>query len=351
MVVVAAVVVAVVLAHSGRRGSAVGPGVTGATRPGTTLPPASSSSTLPTTTASPTTTVAPTTTSSPSTTSGFARAGAFAVGTADVTVDYQGVQIPTTVYYPATSAGAGAPAARAGGPFPLVVFSQGFGEPVSAYSGILDGWASAGFVVAGASYPGVAQGVAEGEILSHPADASAVITAMSASPPAGDASLAGLVDAKEVAVAGQSDGGDVSFAVAANTCCHDPRVRAAVILSGAELSSFGGSYTASGSTPVMVVQGSADTVNVPACSAEIYDAVTGPRWYMDVLGASHLSPYLYPGAQRDAVVATTVDFLDAALRDSTPALDAMSSAGNQAGVSTLSSPASVTPSGTYCQGA
>src|SRR5437763_4187834 len=37
-----------------------------------------------------------------------------------------------------------------------------------------------------------------------------------------------------------SDGGDVSLAVAAGSCCRDRAVKAAVILSGAELQAFGG---------------------------------------------------------------------------------------------------------------
>jgi len=58
--------------------------------------------------------------------------------------------------------------------------------------------------------------------------------------------LSGLIDPTEIGVVGHSDGADVSLAVATNTCCRDPRVEAAAILSGAELASFGGSYAFSG---------------------------------------------------------------------------------------------------------
>ena len=45
-------------------------------------------------------------------------------------------------------------------------------------------------------------------------------------------------------IAGQSDGGDVSLATADNTCCYDPAIKAVAVFSGAELSSFGGTYFA-----------------------------------------------------------------------------------------------------------
>ncbi len=86
----------------------------------------------------------------------------------------------------------------------------------------------------------------EADIVNHPVDLRFVIRSLlgQLGPP-----LKGLIDRSEVAVIGQSDGGDVSLAVAANSCCRDSAVKAAVILSGAELARFGGSYFSTARRP------------------------------------------------------------------------------------------------------
>jgi fermentation-respiration switch protein FrsA (DUF1100 family) len=82
-----------------------------------------------------------------------------------------------------------------------------------------------------------------------------------------------------------------------------------VILSGAELSSFGGRYFAAGPTPLLVVQGTADTINAPACSALIYDQAPQPKYYLDLIGAEHLPPYVASGPVRRDVAEVVTAFL------------------------------------------
>ncbi|MGH3850679.1 MAG: chlorophyllase/cutinase-like alpha/beta fold protein, partial [Pseudonocardiaceae bacterium] len=156
-------------------------------------------------------------------------------------------RLTTTLRYPATTAGTGTPPARGEGPYPIVVFSQGFAIPAEAYANLLDRWAADGFVVADPTYPLTAPespgGLDESDIVRHPSDLTAVITAVIQEGSTPGTLLSSLVDARRIGVAGHSDGGDVTEAVAADTCCHDPRVGAAVVLSGAELTSMGGTYT------------------------------------------------------------------------------------------------------------
>jgi predicted dienelactone hydrolase len=220
--------------------------------------------------------------------------------------------LPTVVRYPVLRRGA--PTVR----FPLVVFSQGFDESAEAYGALLHAWAAAGFVVADPTYPRTDPtapgGPDESDIVNHPADLRFVIGALTRAAARSASPLHGVLDPAEVAVAGQSDGGDVSLAVADDTCCRDAAVRAAVILSGAELSSFGGSYFARSGVPLLVVQGSADPINVPACSAQIYDGAPRPKYYLDVLGAEHLPPYVDPGATRRGVARVVIAFLNAYLK-------------------------------------
>ncbi|MHB8595093.1 MAG: alpha/beta hydrolase family protein [Acidimicrobiales bacterium] len=233
-----------------------------------------------------------------------------------------------------------------GGTMPLVVFSPGYDIAPETYAALLDHWATAGYLVAEPLYQGATPGPAldEADIVNDPADLRFVITSLTAP----DGPLAGMVDSSEVAVAGHSDGGDVALAVAAGSCCRDPAVRAGLILSGAELSSFGGSYFSSASVPLLVVQGTADTVNPPACSVQIYDGATGPRYYLSVPAASHLGPYEGVGPAQQAVSGVTTDFLDRYLKGKVDAVSAMK---NAAGIQTTLTSGPVAFPGGGCPGA
>ncbi len=256
--------------------------------------------------------------------------------------------LPTVVRYPVGGA-------RAAGPLPLVVFSQGFDVTPGAYAALLHAWASAGFVVAAPTYPDTdpdsVGGPDESDIVNHPGDLRFVIGALLGGATDRSSPLHGLVDPHEVAVVGQSDGGDVSLAVAGNSCCRDPSVDAAVILSGAELSSFGGSYFSSSAVPLLVVQGSADTINVPACSAQIYDAAPAPKWYLDLVGAEHLPPYLDPGPVREGVARVVTAFLQATLQRRRSAFAQLVRSGNLGAGLRLSDGSQAPPAAGSCPGA
>ncbi len=266
--------------------------------------------------------------------------------------------LPTVVRYPAVGRPNGrenpaAAPARAAGPFPLIVFSQGYAMPPSAYSWLLDAWTSAGFIVAAPTYPhtdpNAPEGLNESDIVNHPADLRFVIAALRAPPRAKP--LRGLIDGSRVAIAGQSDGGDVTLAVAANSCCRDRAVKAAVILSGAELQAFGGSYYAAGSTPLLAVQGTADTINPPGCSAELYDQAPRPKYYLELIGSQHLQPYVDPGGVRALVAKAVVDFLERYLEAKPGAERALLRDGNAAVFARLSAAATAPGSEAYCPGA
>jgi predicted dienelactone hydrolase len=266
--------------------------------------------------------------------------------------------LPTIVRYPATGRpgpGAHPGAAPAAGPFPLVVFSQGFDISAEAYAWLLDAWARAGYVVADPTYPltdpSTPEGVNEQDIVNHPADLRFVISALLAAGHDRNSVLHGLVDPARVGIVGHSDGGDVSLAVAANSCCRDPAVKAAVILSGAELSAFGGSYYSGGSTPILVVQGSADTVNVPGCSAQLYGQAPPPKYYVNIAGAEHEPPYLESGPVRTGIARTVADFFDAFLSHRPARLHALVRRGTVTAGETITTAALPAGTSTYCPGA
>jgi dienelactone hydrolase len=261
--------------------------------------------------------------------------------------------LPTTVRFPVVGSGSTAPAGR---PFPLVVFSQGFDESAQAYAGLLDAWTRAGYVVAAPTYPftdpSSGAELNENDIVNHPRDLRFVITSLKwlARNPASP--LHRVLDPTRVAIAGQSDGGDVTLAVAVNSCCRDPAVRAAIILSGAELASFGGTYYSASSVPLLVTQGSEDTINPPACSAQLYDSAPQPKYYLDIFGAEHLPPYVAPGPIRAGVERTTIAFLNAYLKRGTQGVGAIKTAARLPPQEELTSgSAAPPPSSTYCPGA
>lgn len=268
--------------------------------------------------------------------------------------------LPTIIRYPALGNAARGPAhgltpAGSAGPFGLIVFSQGYDYPAEGYAGLLNAWARAGYVVADPTFPdtdpSTRGGPNESDIVNHPRDLRYVITQLLAAARRPSSRLHGLINPSAIAIAGQSDGGDVSLATAASTCCRDPRVRAAVILSGAELAAFGGRYYAAGSPPLLVTQGDADPINVPGCSVGLYDQAPAPKYYLDMFGQSHLPPYTQPGAVRDHVAATVLGFLGHYLLHRPGALAAMQRAGTVPGVMSLTSAPTLGARGTACPGA
>jgi predicted dienelactone hydrolase len=317
--------------------------------------------------ASVSTTTTSATTSSRSTTTMLPIHATYAVGLVILRIEEPATtqlaarSLVTTVRYPALgapggSAVTGATPARGANPYPLVVFSQGFGIDPQSYARLLNAWAGAGYVVAAPRYPftspGSPGGLVETDIVHHPADLSFVITSLLKDSARSGGALSGLVSRSEIAVIGHSDGGDVSLATAANTCCRDRRVKVAVILSGAELKWFKGTYFATPAMPLLVVQGTVDpSLNPVACSVQIYDQAPQPKYYLSMLGQTHFSAYLPAGPALNVVKRVTLDFLNAYLRNSPSSLAAITRAGRVAGLATITRQHSVAPFAGSCPGA
>src|SRR5215469_2127246 len=188
------------------------------------------------------------------------------------------------------------PTGRSRGPFPLIVFAPGFVQCVSTYANLLKAWAGAGYVVAAVTFPrtncGLGAAAYEPDLVNQPHDVAYVLTRMLALSARPGNPLSGLLNPGEVAVAGQSDGGDTVAALAANTCCTDHRPKAVAVLSGAEWPPMPGRYFPGGEPPMLFVQGSADTINPPWTSVQLYTADKArTRYYLDLFGATHMEPY------------------------------------------------------------
>ena len=232
----------------------------------------------------------------------------------------------------------GAPPAAAGGPFPLIVFGHGFAVTPGPYAQLLEAWARAGYVVAAPIFPlGNAHapgGPNESDIVNQPRDMSFVITRMLALDGARRSLFSHLIDRSEIAVSGQSDGGETALAVAYDRYYLDRRVRAAVILSGAQLPGGGFAFPTA-SPPLLAAQGTADTINRPGNTYAFFNAAPRPKFLLQLLGAPHLPPYTDEQPQLGIVERVTTAFLDRYLKQGHGDLRAMARDGNVAGVAAL----------------
>ena len=234
----------------------------------------------------------------------------------------------TTILYPATgeqSTVTPPPATpdRSGAPYPLIVFSHGLGATPQDYLPLLKGWASTGYVVAAPLFPLTSSstpgGSDAGDVVNQPKDVSYVIGGV-LSAVATTGSLSGLVDPNEVGVAGHSNGGVTTLGLIANTCCHDPRVKAAIVMAGTTIGIPGGTIDYKDTPPVLLVHGTADQL-IPYRSAPIvYDAIKGPKGLLTISGGSHQSAAGLVSPSARNVIRATTDFFDAYLKGDTSAL-------------------------------
>lgn len=150
---------------------------------------------------------------------------------------------------------------QAGRPYPLIVFAHGNGGTNRSDIGLQRGWAAAGYVVVSPTFPFGAsrapdQATGAMDAVNQPGDMTFLVNevlrlAADASDP-----LHGVVDPHRIGVAGHSLGGSTALGLAGNTCCHDERVKAAVVLAGGELLAGAGDFwTKPIRTPMLYVHG------------------------------------------------------------------------------------------------
>jgi dienelactone hydrolase len=248
----------------------------------------------------------------------------------------------TVVRYPAVgraSAGEHRGARPLPGPFPLVVFGHGFAVTPHPYAALLRAWARAGYVVAAPIFPlgnaNAPGGPNESDIVNQPGDMSAVITHLIAASRSPTGPFHGVINPHEIAVAGQSDGGITALAAGYAQRYRDSRVRAAVILSGAELPGLGPFSFAPGSSPLLASQGTADPINNPANTYRFFNQASPPKYLLKLLGAAHLPPYTTQQPQLGIVERVTTDFLDRYLGHRPGALRRLRHDGSVAGLAAL----------------
>jgi predicted dienelactone hydrolase len=273
------------------------------------------------------------------------------VDTSRPTVDHGSVPgapsrtLRTTVMFPATADGG--PPDTVAGPYPLVVFAHGSGGLGTEYFPMLRSWAAAGYVVAAPEFP-VAAGGPDGrqgdsssieDLPNQPADMSFAVTQLLAASASAASPLHGMVDPTRIGAAGHSLGAMATLALTENTCCHDERLRAAVVLAGREAPFGSGVFFNRIRTPLLLVHGDADGTVPYSEGRKIYNDAPPPRYLLTLAKGGHSTmydPFGDPAAQ--LVSRLTVAFFDTYLKGATDGPSRLRvDAGPSAGVAKLDS--------------
>jgi len=228
---------------------------------------------------------------------------------------------------------------RVDGPFPLVVFGHGFAVTPARYYRLLRAIAQAGYVVAAPVFPRenahAPGGPNESDLVNEPGDMSFVISRMLAADADPYALLAGTIAPHEIAVSGQSDGGEAALAVAYDRRFRDARVRAAIILSGAQIPSVDALSFSAGGPALLAAQGTDDTINRPRNTYAFFGLAHRPKYLLQLIGAQHLPPYTSQEPQLQIVERVTIAFLDRYLGGARSGIARLEQAGDQPGVARL----------------
>jgi predicted esterase len=237
--------------------------------------------------------------------------------------------LETTLVYPAQGTPGGDVTPNAAvelstGPFPLIELSHGLGGNIEYLLPLATVWASKGYVVALPLFPltnsTTPGGPVAQDVQNQPEDVSFVIDEVLAQSSTRKALLEHAVDGEKIAVSGHSNGAITTYGLVAHACCKDPRIDAAIVLSGAASPFAGGSYDFSNTPPMLVVHGIKDEQVNYNQSVRTYNDLLPPKGFLSLEEASHGS-YLGPAnPEFDIVAQVTTDFLEGELRGDSSAL-------------------------------
>jgi dienelactone hydrolase len=211
------------------------------------------------------------------------------------------------------------------GPFPVVVFAHGVTGSGPVYEPFLARIAEAGYLVAAPTFPlSSGEGGTIFDYPNQPGDVYAVLDEVVDDPDADD---------ERVALAGHSLGAMTTVGAAFHSCCSDPRVDAAVALSGIEAPFPDGSFEGRPPVPLLVAHGEVDPTIAVTGSEGLFASATGPAAFLRFPAGGHSD--ILGGSSGEVLAATIVAWLDRWLLDDAAALDDLPAAVAASGVALL----------------
>ncbi len=277
----------------------------------------------------------------------------------------QGRRILCEVRYPSSTATAGeienGSPMLGTTPYPVIVFAEGYRAKPDLYAKLLEAWVREGYVVISPEFPdttypktdpaidaGYPHGNPENDLVNEPQDIAFVLSQVARFSSRPKSLFHNLVDLDKVILAGQSDGAALVDAYAFDTkyALDRSSIRAVAVFAGYEISSDSSFYRepAAGAIPALIIQSAADTCNAPELSVQMYDSIEGEKYFMKIIGATHLGPF--DGSDALAFTAVrnmTLRFFARALSQESISKAAVLKAGRLAGIAIPSDSPSVAP--------
>lgn len=227
----------------------------------------------------------------------------------------------------------------------LILVAHGLGGSGPNYGGFSRAIAAAGFVVAAPTFPVSSSPMdlrmmAE-EARNQTANLTSVIDHVLRLNGAPSGILRGRVDPDRIGIAGHSMGAQTVLLAGFHPCCHDPRVRAVVVIAGYLTGDE--PYAAGAGTPVLFLHGDRDEVIPLASGRAAYAAVSPPKHSVTVVAGDHRLGLLSGEEQLPAPIRFGIDFLGAELKDDAAARERLLQDGNVPGLTELESNLGSTP--------
>lgn len=213
-----------------------------------------------------------------------------------------------------------------GGPYPLIVLSHGATGHPDEYADTVPRWAADGFVVASPAFPltnrEVPRALANvGDVANQPADVSFVVDEVLAANDDPASPLHGVVDPGAIGVVGHSLGGATTWAVSFDSARRDERIDSTVIFAGLTMPMPGGELELDSGLPLLVMHGDEDDVALD-WDLDAYEQAVSPKWFVTLLGATHVPAFTDADSPHDELVTRTVlDFWHGTLDGDAAALE------------------------------
>jgi len=203
------------------------------------------------------------------------------------------------------------------GPYPLIVHAHGADGDARKFTILAGAWARHGYVVAIPNFPltsDTSGGPDEiSDYVNQPADLHFVLDQVLHLAATPNTQLTGKIDTRHIGLSGLSLGGATAYGFGFNTCCHDPRITAVIIMSGIKLPFGNDPYVFD--KPILIFHGTADPVIKYSTAPPVYASAARPKYFVSLIGAGHAPSYENTPDPHDGVVtAVTLDFWNTYLK-------------------------------------